>query len=280
MSQTKLPHITMLSPNYSKGRSLNGKAVGIDTITIHCFVGQVSAKRGGECFASPSRGASCHYVVAYDGQICQCVLEENRSWCTGGTYTVNGITGSMNDQTAVTIEVACDAYAPYAVTSAAMKALIELCADICERNNIKRMIWKGDKTLIGKPSKQNMTVHRWFAAKACPGDYLYNKMGYIATEANKIIEKHEKEAAAAAKKAAEEAALKAKAAGLNLKTPYRVKTTKTGVRLFDKPGGKVLKTYKKGSNLTVAKVKVYNGKLMGQGKKTGNWFYLTNTKEV
>ena len=32
-----------------------------------------------------------------------------------------------------------------------------------------------------------MTVHRWFAAKACPGDYLYNKHGYITTEVNKVL---------------------------------------------------------------------------------------------
>jgi peptidoglycan hydrolase-like protein with peptidoglycan-binding domain len=29
-----------------------------------------------------------------------------------------------------------------------------------------------------------MTVHRWFAAKACPGDYLYNLHGQIASEVN------------------------------------------------------------------------------------------------
>lgn len=32
--------------------------------------------------------------------------------------------------------------------------------------------------------KQNMTVHRWFAAKACPGDYLYNLHSDIADKVN------------------------------------------------------------------------------------------------
>ena len=32
-----------------------------------------------------------------------------------------------------------------------------------------------------------MTVHRWFANKACPGNYLMSKMGYIADEVNKIL---------------------------------------------------------------------------------------------
>ena len=29
-----------------------------------------------------------------------------------------------------------------------------------------------------------MTVHRWFANKACPGDYIYNRLGQIADEVN------------------------------------------------------------------------------------------------
>lgn len=31
-----------------------------------------------------------------------------------------------------------------------------------------------------------MTVHKWFANKACPGDYLYERMGDIAAKANAI----------------------------------------------------------------------------------------------
>lgn len=32
-----------------------------------------------------------------------------------------------------------------------------------------------------------MTVHRWFANKACPGDYLYNLHGDIAAEVNRRL---------------------------------------------------------------------------------------------
>ena len=48
------------------------------------------------------------------------------------------------------------------------------------------MVWFGDKakTLAykPKPNEMMMTVHRWFAAKACPGDYIYNRLGQIASE--------------------------------------------------------------------------------------------------
>ena len=84
----------------------------------------------------------------------------------------------------MTIEVASDSKHPYAVTAAAYNALIDLLVDICQRNGIPRLLWRGDKTLVGQVDKQNMTVHRWFAAKACPGDYLYQRHGQIAAAVN------------------------------------------------------------------------------------------------
>lgn len=66
-------------------------------------------------------------------------------------------------------------------------ALINLCVDICQRNGIKQLLWKADKSLIGQVDKQNMTAHRWFANKACPGDYLYERFGAIAEAVNERL---------------------------------------------------------------------------------------------
>lgn len=177
MSNSPLVTYTRISPNRTSPR--NHK---IDTITIHCYVGQVTAKNGcnGRRFTiyNPISGASCNYVVGYDGSIGLCVPESDRSWCSSN---------KANDHRAITIEVACEPVHPYKVTDAAMTALIELVADICRRNDIKELKWRGDKTLIGQIDKQNMTVHRWFAKKACPGDYLYGKHSYIAAEVNKRL---------------------------------------------------------------------------------------------
>ena len=41
--------------------------------------------------------------------------------------------------------------------------------------------------MIGQVDKQNLTVHRWFANKACPGDYLYNRHYDIAEKVNAIL---------------------------------------------------------------------------------------------
>lgn len=170
MSNSPLVNYAKISPNSSNPRNH-----AIDTITIHCVVGQLSVETIGNVFAPTSRQASSNYGIGSDGRIGMYVEEKNRSWCSSS---------SSNDNRAITIEVASDTKHPYAVNDKAYKALIELVADICKRNNIKELKWKGDKSLIGQVDKQNMTVHRWFANKSCPGDYLYNLHGQIAKEVN------------------------------------------------------------------------------------------------
>lgn len=150
----------------------------IDTITIHCIVGQWTAKQGCDYFATTDRECSANYVVGKDGSIGLSVEEKDRSWCSSS---------SSNDHRAITIEVASDTTHPYAVTDEAYNALIKLVADICKRNGIKKLLWKADKSLIGQVDKQNMTVHRWFANKACPGEYLYSRHSDIAAKVNALL---------------------------------------------------------------------------------------------
>lgn len=150
----------------------------IDTITIHCIVGQWTAKQGCDYFATTDRECSANYVVGKDGSIGLSVEEKDRCWCSSS---------SSNDHRAITIEVASDTAHPYAVTDEAYNALIKLVADICKRNGIKKLLWKADKSLIGQVDKQNMTVHRWFANKSCPGEYLYSRHSDIAAKVNALL---------------------------------------------------------------------------------------------
>nr|DAM31093.1 MAG TPA: N-acetylmuramoyl-L-alanine amidase [Caudoviricetes sp.] len=173
MSNSKLVDYTKISPNKTSPRNH-----AIDTITIHCIVGQWTAKQGCDYFATTGRECSANYVVGKDGSIGLSVEEKDRSWCSSS---------ASNDNGAVTIEVASDTTHPYAVTDKAYAALLDLVTDICRRNGIKKLLWKGDKSLIGQVAKQNMTVHRWFANKACPGDYLYSRHSAIAAEVNKRL---------------------------------------------------------------------------------------------
>lgn len=172
MSNSSLVCYTNLSPNHSGQRTHS-----IDRITPHCVVGQLSAESICGCFTSSTRQASCNYGIGYDGRISMSVEEKNRSWCSSSRE---------NDQRAVTIECASDKTAPYAFNDAVYASLINLCVDICKRNGKSKLLWFGDKnkTLNYAPKSDEMvlTVHRWFANKSCPGDWLYNRLGNLAAE--------------------------------------------------------------------------------------------------
>lgn len=176
MSFTNSPLVVYkkISPNRTSPR----KHV-IDTITIHCMACNASIESCGNGFAVKSRKASSNYGIGSDGRIAMYVEEKDRSWCSSN---------STNDHRAVTIEVANDGGAPeWHISDKAYNALISLCTDICRRNGIKELKWRADKSLIGQIDKQNMTVHRWFANKSCPGNYLYNLHSRIATEVNEQL---------------------------------------------------------------------------------------------
>lgn len=169
MSNSSLVNYTGLSPNHSGNRTHS-----IDRITPHCVVGQLSAETICACFPA-GRDASCNYGIGTDGGISLCVEEKNRSWCSSS---------NANDQRAVTIECASDRSEPYAMNGAVYASLIKLCTDICKRNGKKKLLWFGDKntSLNYSPKSDEMiiTVHRWFANKSCPGDWLYNSLGDLA----------------------------------------------------------------------------------------------------
>lgn len=172
MSNSPLVSYTRISPHRDSPR--NHK---IDTITIHCVVGQCNIEPLGELFQT--KAASSNYGIGKDGRIGMYVEEKDRSYCSSS---------SANDNRAITIECASDMTEPFAVNDKVYASLINLLVDICKRNDIKELKWKADKNLIGQVDKQNMTVHRWFhSGKSCPGTYLYERMGKIADDVNKRL---------------------------------------------------------------------------------------------
>ena len=175
MSNSPLVVYTKLSPNHSGKRTKK-----IDTITIHCMAGNCSVETCGNLFANSARQASSNYGIGTDGRIALYVDEANSSWCTSS---------NANDQRAVTIEVANNGGAPdWPVSAKAYAALLDLVTDICKRNGIKRLVWSTSKNdRVNHLNGCNMTVHRDYANKSCPGDYLYNRHGQIAAEVNKRL---------------------------------------------------------------------------------------------
>ena len=179
MAYTNSPMVTCtkLSPNHSGLRTHS-----IDRITPHCRVGQCTAEELGDWFAMSSAQASSNYGIDRDGRIGMYVEEKNRSWCSSS---------NANDQRAVTIECASDPTEPYAFRDIVYQTLIKLCMDICKRNGKKKLLWLGDKdkTLNYIPAADEMilTVHRWFANKSCPGNWMYARMGDLASKVTAAI---------------------------------------------------------------------------------------------
>ena len=186
MGYTNSPLVayTKLSPNHSGQRTHK-----IDRISPHCVVGQCSAEGLGDWFYRPSTQASSNYGIDKDGRVGMYVEEKNRSWCTSS---------NENDQRAVTIECASGKVEPYAMNEVVYDRLIDLCVDICQRNGKKKLLWFGDKrkSLSYQPKEDEMliTVHRWFANKSCPGNWLYARLGDLAAKVTARLSGGETEA--------------------------------------------------------------------------------------
>lgn len=237
-TDSKLATLKRISPCNSGPRTHN-----IDIISPHCTAGICSAEGLGVIFSPWKRQASCNYGIGNDGRIILICHERNRSWCTSS---------QMNDQRAVTIEASSGAIAPYPVNETVWNALIKLCVDICRRNGKTKLLWLGskEKTFNYTPKKDEMllSAHRWFAAKACPGDFIYNREQKLAD-----------------------------AVTAQLDTGYKVKIIKTAcVRKKPSSKSKKLSTLHPGGVYTIVKEKGKWGKL----KSGSGWISLKKTKRV
>ena len=226
MAYTNSPLVsyTKLSPNHSGQRTHS-----IDRITPHCVVGQCSVETLGNIFLPTSRQASSNYGIGVDGRVGMYVEEKNRSWCSSS---------NANDQRAVTIECASDTTEPYAFRDVVYQTLIKLCVDICKRNGKTKLLWLGDKAKTlnynPKPDEMVLTVHRWFANKSCPGNWMYARMGDLAKKVTAAL-------------------------GGNTNTAKPVKPSAT---------------IKVGDLVTITGSTYYNGKSIPKWVKGKNWYVL------
>lgn len=188
-------------PNYTQGRTYNGKTYKIDRITLHCVWGHTTLKNLAAVFQT-DRSASSNYGIDDNGNIGMFVPEDSRSWCSSS---------AANDVRAVTVEISSDADGYTKMTDKAVDAAVKLCVDICIRNGIRRMYWRPNVVPYPRPKKntnereQNQealarendllrsdeglfTVHMWFEDKPCPGPFLVSKMNEICDRVNAGIE--------------------------------------------------------------------------------------------
>ena len=155
MSNSSLVNYIKLSPNY------NIRTGKINKITIHHMAGNISVQTCGNIFANASSGASANYGIDNNGLVGLYVEEKHRAW-TSSNFE--------NDNQAITIEVANDGSAPdWHVSDKVLNKLVELCVDICKRNNIKALNYTGY-------TNGNLTRHNMFVPTVCPRTIFTKKI--------------------------------------------------------------------------------------------------------
>lgn len=219
--------------------------------------------------AFPDVSLLVSYGIGMDGRIGMYCEEKDRSWCSSN---------AANDHRAITIEVASDTNHPYAVNAKAYAALIDLCTDICKRNGIKKLLWKADKSLIGQTDKQNMTVHRWFANKSCPGDYLYNRHSDIAEQVNNRLAVNTEPVSSN-----QMSGIKEMAETNMIKKPYLVSVSIGDLNIRKGPGTNYAKTGKftgKGVFTIIAEANGKGATRWGKLKSGTGWISLDFAKRI
>lgn len=163
MSNSSMVTYKAISPN-----STNPRKYPITKITIHHMAGNLSVETCGSVFAKSTAKASANYGI--NGKAVGLYVDEsNRSWASSNPD---------NDHRAVTIEVANSATGgDWPVSDESYATLIDLCVDICKRNNIPKLVYNGT-------SSGTLTRHNMFAATTCPGPYLQARFEDIAAQVN------------------------------------------------------------------------------------------------
>lgn len=163
-----------ISPNKNSPRNHT-----IDRLTPHCIVGEWSAKQGADYFTNKNVKASCNYVIGKDGDIAVSVEEGDRAWTSSS---------SSNDNRAITFECASEKTHPYKFPQKTYDALINLCVDIMRRYNKTKLVYiENGINYEPKEGEMQLTLHRWFAKKACPGDWFVSMIPDFISKVNSKI---------------------------------------------------------------------------------------------
>ena len=161
-----ISYINISTGNYNK------RLKAISRITIHQMFGDYTLDMVSQILKL-GKPCSWNYAIDSDGNIGLFVEESNRAWSSND---------EENDELAINILVANSTVAPkWEVSDKAYQSLLNLCEDICRRDNINRLTYTGE--LRGS----NLTMHQWFADTDCPGEYLKNKFSDIANSVNERL---------------------------------------------------------------------------------------------
>lgn len=172
-TNSPLVEYTHISPNRTSPRKYNY----IGRIIVHHMAGCLTLKQFDNIVSNPNRKMSSNYAIDKDAHVGMFCEEKDRSWCSssGAEYA---------DGAGISIEVSNSSTGGnWPVSDKVYNKLIDLCADICIRNNIKELTYTGDKN-------GSLVFHRFFAATLClPTDTeLLTPHGWIKLKNVKICD--------------------------------------------------------------------------------------------
>lgn len=246
MSDSNLAKQHYWTSNYS---SRNGQK--ITKIVIHHMAANLTGK---QCYQVwRTREASAHYAIDKSGNISQLVHEKFRAWSVANAY---------QDSRSVTIECANSTGSPsWKVSSATIKSLIKLVADIAYRNNFKKITYTGS-------TSGTLMMHCWFCSTACPGPYLKKQFSYIAREADKLLQQKRKGTSASS----------STSSSTTSSSSYKVKVTCDELNIRSGAGTnyKIVGSIKDKGVYTITQTKGSWGKL----KSGKGWICLDYTKKL
>lgn len=178
-----------ISPNKNVPRTKT-----VRRLTPHCVAGNLSAQSTlALSMFQAGGGASCSYAIGSDGVIGLGVEETNRPWTTSS---------SANDHEAITVEIANNGGASdWRMSDAAINAWLDLSVDICRFYGYSKVRYEPKPANISgailveswiqtwqEPDVMIITLHNWYAAKACPGPYFIRQLPWLVKEINKRLQ--------------------------------------------------------------------------------------------
>lgn len=171
-TNSPLVEYTRISPSKTSPRNQSK----ITKIIVHHWAGVGTIEYFGGLVANPARQMSPNYAIDKDARVGMFCEEKDRCWCSSSPWA---------DHRGIAIEVSnCKTGEPWPVSDKVFDKLVDLCADICLRNDIPKLEFTGD--LNGSLLYHYMTAPA-NRPTGCPQAYLKGKTNELCRRVNEKI---------------------------------------------------------------------------------------------
>ena len=164
----------------------------------HCTAGNANSSglSTATYFCNTDRQCSANYCIG-PNDTCLCIPEYLRAWCSGGEYTVCGLTGRMADYDGINMELSSDTTGKIMYQST-IDNFIKLAIDICKRYGKNKVLYFEDKyeACTYKPKNNEVVLlkHAYFANKSCWGEAFQKQVHETVAKINDALQEETEKA--------------------------------------------------------------------------------------